>query len=558
MMIRKHPILFASSLAASGAALYCQHDESVKREWGAMYDSYMRIFRLVGTVGLMTGDYAYQLYVKDKDFRALIDDNRKKLRELQEEQERLHLRLFDIQKSISPAKERDGIKSDLLIDIRKNEDDIDAQGAIVADLTHQTKERYADIHVRNATRLRDMCANNKGLYIKLGQHLAMQDYAFPVEYLEILRSLLANNPVSSFDSVKRVFREEFGQDIDQVFDKFDDKPIASASLAQVHIAWKDGKKYAVKVQHDGLLYGSTVDRLVITKLVDLMPQIFPDFKYQWLTREMNLNLPLELDFRIEAQNVHTTRDNLEKLILSGDVAVPTVEDAWSSSRVLTMSFEEGVYVTNEPQIQSWGLNRNQISQTISRIFGEQIFRHGFVHCDPHEANLLVRPHPTIPHRGQIVLLDHGLYRKLQDDFRQNYVRLWQGIIMRDEESIEKYCRRLNAGDMYSLLAAMLTMKPWNDIVTRTEKDRFAEKDKDTQLIMLQSYAALYYQEIVDLLNDVPSDLLLLFKTNDCLRHLDRVLKTPVNSTTGKIQCLLLFTLCDAKSVSFGVVSLCSI
>eukprot|EP01039_Chlorochromonas_danica_P015618 gene15618-18384_t len=176
MMIRKHPILFASSLAASGAALYCQHDESVKREWGAMYDSYMRIFRLVGTVGLMTGDYAYQLYVKDKDFRALIDENRKKLRELQEEQERLHLKLFDIQKSKSPAKERDGIKSELLIDIRKNEDDIDVQGAIVADLTHQTKERYADIHVRNATRLRDMCANNKGLYIKLGQHLAMQDY----------------------------------------------------------------------------------------------------------------------------------------------------------------------------------------------------------------------------------------------------------------------------------------------------------------------------------------------------------------------------------------------
>eukprot|EP01037_Dinobryon_pediforme_P043598 gene43598-54739_t len=194
---------------------------------------------------------------------------------------------------------------------------------------------------------------------------------------------------------------------------------------------------------------------------------------------MDLNLPLEVDCRIGARNVHTTRDKLEKLILSGDVAVPAVDEAWSSSRVLTMSFEEGVYVTNEPQIQSWGLNRTQMSQTISRIFGEQIFRHGFVHCDPHEANLLVRPHPTVPHRGQIVLLDHGLYRKLQDDFRQNYVRLWQGIIMRDEESIEKYCRRLNAGDMYSLLAAMLTMKPWNDIVTRTEKDRFAEKDKDT-------------------------------------------------------------------------------
>ena len=57
--------------------------------------------------------------------------------------------------------------------------------------------------------------------------------------------------------------------------------------------------------------------------------------------------------------------------------------------------------------------------------------------------------------------------------------------------------------------------------------------KATDLILLQSYAKLYYQEIVDLLASVPSDLLLVFKTNDCLRHLDKVLSTPVNSTAGK-------------------------
>lgn len=536
LTLRKRPFLILSAIGGAGATTYYHSDDHVKREWNAFFDSYMRIFRLVGTVTVMTGDYAYQLYVKDKDFRTTIDSSRRKLRELQEEQERLHLQLFRIQKTkYANASEKlslENEKKNLLLTIKKNEDDIDEQGIVVSDLVEQSKERYADIHIRNATRLRDMCANNRGLYIKLGQHLAMQDYAFPVEYLEILRSLLANNPLSSYDSVQRVFQEEFGKGIHDVFDKFEENPIASASLAQVHIAWKDGKKYAVKIQHDGLLYGSTIDRLVITKLVDFMPRIFPDFRYQWLSREMNLNVPLELDFRIEARNIMRTTENMESLILKGDVAVPRVENDLTSQRVLTMTFEEGVYVNNEAQIAAWGLNRNQISHTISRIFGEQIFRHGFVHCDPHEANLLVRPHPSIPKRSQIVLLDHGLYRQLDEQFRHDYVRLWRSILLRDEENIEKYCRRLNAGDMYSLLAAMLTMKPWNDIVTRTEKDRFAEKDKDAQLVMLQSYAALYYQEIVNLLNDVPSDLLLLFKTNDCLRHLDRVLKTPVNSTTG--------------------------
>jgi aarF domain-containing kinase len=538
LRVRKRSVLLFPALGGLGVTAYYQSNNAVQREWDAFFESYMRIFRLMGTVGAMTFDYAYQLYVKDKDFREKIDSSRRMLRKLQEEQERLHLKMFEIQKTkplSANAKRSIEIEKDQLLScIKKNEDDIDFQGDIVADLAQQSKERYSDIHVRNATRLRDMCAKNKGLYIKLGQHLAMQDYAFPAEYLEILRCLLANNPVSPYDSVRRVFREEFGKDLEEVFDKFEKKPIASASLAQVHIAWKDDKKYAVKIQHDGLLYGSAIDRLVITKLVDLMPRIFPDFRYQWLTREMNLNLPLELDFRIEANNIFKATTNLQRMIASGDVAVPFVENELSSQRVLTMSYEDGVYVTNESQLQSWGLNRTQISQAISRIFGEQIFRHGFVHCDPHEANLLVRPHPWIPKRAQIVLLDHGLYRQLGTQFRHDYVRLWRSILMRDEENIEKYCRRLNAGDMYSLLAAMLTMKPWNDIVTRTGKDRLAEKDKDAQLVMLQSYAALYYQEIVNLLNDVPSDLLLLFKTNDCLRHLDRVLKTPVNSTAGKL------------------------
>ena len=64
--------------------------------------------------------------------------------------------------------------------------------------------------------------------------------------------------------------------------------------------------------------------------------------------------------------------------------------------------------------------------------------------------------------------------------------------------------------------------------------RFVKKNKMSQNLMLQSYALQYYQEIVNLLGVIPSDLLLLFKTNDCLRHLDKILQTPVNSTAGKL------------------------
>jgi aarF domain-containing kinase len=91
--------------------------------------------------------------------------------------------------------------------------------------------------------------------------------------------------------------------------------------------------------------------------------------------------------------------------------------------------------------------------------------------DPHEANILIRPHPKQRYAGQIVLLDHGLYRQLSSSFRLDYLHLWEHLLLRNESQIEYYCRKLQAGDLYSLLAAMLMMKPWHDIMVTTQEDR---------------------------------------------------------------------------------------
>ncbi len=95
-----------------------------------------------------------------------------------------------------------------------------------------------------------------------------------------------------------------------------------------------------------------------------------------------------------------------------------------------MSFEEGVFVSDIKSIDKMGISKKKLSSLISRVYCEQIFRHGFVHCDPHEANLLVRQHPNqTAGRPQLVLLDHGLYRELDDGFRRNYCRLWRYFIL---------------------------------------------------------------------------------------------------------------------------------
>jgi aarF domain-containing kinase len=84
--------------------------------------------------------------------------------------------------------------------------------------------------------------------------------------------------------------------------------------------------------------------------------------------------------------------------------------------------------------------------------------------------MLVRPHPRNPALPQIVLLDHGLYRNLEPDFREHYTRLWCGIICGDVKAIKKHCSAMGAEELYPLMAAMLTKKPWDDIIsTQTER-----------------------------------------------------------------------------------------
>ena len=160
------------------------------------------------------------------------------------------------------------------------------------------------------------------------------------------------------------------------------------------------------------------------------------------------------------------------MIKDGDVAIPESFIQLSSSRVLTMSFEDGCYITDQETLVKEKIQPAHIARTVSKMFCEQIFKHGFVHCDPHEANFVIRPNPLKPGHPQIVLLDHGLYRELDDNFRRSYCRLWQSIISSDEDGIKLYCKELNAGRMFTLLSAILTMRPWDDI-TSDDISRYA-------------------------------------------------------------------------------------
>lgn len=389
-----------------------------------------------------------------------------------------------------------------------------------------------ECHSRGAQRLLNLCFSNGGIYIKLGQHIAMLDHLLPDVYVKTMRNnLLDKCPVSSWKAVTRTIREDFGCEWNEIFSDMDSIPIASASLAQVHVAKsKDtGEKLAVKIQHEDLRETSYVDLQAIEGLVRFVRYMAPNADYMWLVREANENLPRELDFRAEAENAIRCKAMLESSsALHGSVDVPHIYLDHTSARVLTMEWVDGVSIADTAGLQSIHCKPKSLARVIATCFSEMIYRFGNVHADPHIANMLVRK--TASGGWQLVLLDHGLYRQLNDEFRLEYSKLWKALILGDIKGITESAANMNAADSVPLFAGMLTQRQWKD-VTKWKKgtNRLGNDRTEAEKEEIQEFVGQHAQEIGSLLGKVPRELLLLLKTNDCLRSVDKELGAGYNT-----------------------------
>jgi len=351
-----------------------------------------------------------------------------------------------------------------------------------------------------------------------------------------MEATLTQAPQDAFHQVRRVVEQDLGAPLESAFSSFEEQPIASASLAQVHLATlrSTGQRVAVKVQHEGLRELSQVDIGTIAFLVDTVKRIFPKFEYTWLVDEIKQNLPRELDFRLEGKNCEQAGRNFAD---DDRVVVPTIYWEHTTARVLTMSFEPGCYITNVQGIVAQGVRPADVAAVYSDLFSKQVFKHGFVHADPHAGNVLVRQHPARPGKPQIVLLDHGLYRPLDDAFRVSYARLWRALIFGDEQGIKRESEAMGAGDMYKLFAAILTTRSW-DQVSQSSLDSLQVDGSESGKALTSSYAKQYQDEIQEILCRLPREMLLLLKTNDCMRAVDVALGTPVNTfVTMAVDCV---------------------
>ncbi|KAL4964812.1 ABC1 kinase family protein [Aspergillus stella-maris] len=394
--------------------------------------------------------------------------------------------------------------------------------------TATPEERSEAIHAchkRCAERTLRVLEKNGSIFIKLGQHLSSMGYLLPLEWTTTFIPLQDKCPVSSIESIEEMFVADTGKRIDELFDSFEPIPIGAASLAQVHVGTLKGtgQKVAVKVQHPALAEWAPLDLALTRFTFSTLKRFFPEYDLEWLSKEMDLSLPQELDFRMEAQNANRAREHFQK---HSDAPLVIPEVISAQKRILVMEFISGSRPDDLGFLDSNGIDRDEVSAALAHIFNEMIFGDNApLHCDPHGGNIAIRKNTNRRgHNFDIILYDHGLYRDISRETRRNYAKLWLAVIEADEARMREYSRKV-AGvtdEQFPLFASAITGRDYTVLSKKSIASNRTAQEKEN---ISSSLGEGLLQQLVELLGQVPRIMLLILKTNDLTRSLDENLHT---------------------------------
>jgi aarF domain-containing kinase len=151
------------------------------------------------------------------------------------------------------------------------------------------------------------------------------------------------------------------------------------------------------------------------------------------------------------------------------IVIPKIYWQYTTESVLVMSYEEGKSITNRDYIRKNNIQIKDIANILTDAFNKQIFEFGFVHSDPHPGNLFVRKEKVNgKEMTKLVLLDHGLYRDLDDSFRYNYCLLWRGLITQNKDFLRESCNALGV-TQFELFISVLTSNTYDSIMSEDNK-----------------------------------------------------------------------------------------
>jgi ubiquinone biosynthesis protein len=294
--------------------------------------------------------------------------------------------------------------------------------------------RMGAVHRRNAVRVERTIIKLQGLFIKVGQLLSIMANFLPEQFRAELEGLQDQVPPRPFSDIEQRILADFGRPVDQLFGRFERRPLASASLGQVHEAFlKDGTRVAVKVQHRDIDEITRLDLKTIRRIMAIVQFFLPVRGLDAYYHQIRQMIAEELDFSREAKNIERIAHNFAT---DPAVVFPRVVAELSTRHVLTTSFVEGVKVGDTNGIEAAGIDRKELARKIVRTYCQMIFVDGLYHADPHPGNMLARTD------GSLVLLDFGAVAELSPSMREGIPEFLEGVIRRDTNRLIKALKKM--------------------------------------------------------------------------------------------------------------------
>ena len=381
-------------------------------------------------------------------------------------------------------------------------------------------------HERGAARARACCASNGGLYVKAGQFVSASAGAVPAAYARELSKLQDEVEAAPRREALEVIRDAFdGASPEELFEEFDEEPMAAASLAQVHraVLRGSGAEVAVKVQRPGLERQIESDIATMRWLVRLTKFFFPEFDFSFMVSEFQSRLEKEIDFEAEGRNC----ERLKAAFADDDrVDAPSVHWDFTTKRVLTMEFIRGEKLTNIQGMRAKGLDPERAALALSDCFARMLLVHGFMHGDPHPGNLLCRAHPDGSGRTQVVLLDHGLYSELAEDTRRAMCDLWIAIAVGDAERAGSASRTLKVPDEFVWLMPLT-------LARKTPSGDPVDRKAIAKLFGGAGRPGLGEASLLG--NNLPKEMMIVLRANALVRNLIKALGDSRESSVSALE-----------------------
>ena len=448
-----------------------------------------------------------------------------------------------------------------------------------------------DVHRRNAIKFNDLLRTNGGLYLKIGQAIAMQSAVLPPEFQKMFAKMFDDAPQNDWKDVERVIREDFGASPEEVFGisfsgeegkgVMEKAARASASVAQVHWArLPDGREVALKIQKREIAQQVTWD-LYTFKIVARIYGWWFDIPFYSLVPFITERLMLETDFVNEADNSERMKEfvNSEPR-LRDRVYIPKVYRELSSRRVMTTEWIEGVRLWDKasitrpwrggygkgspgshgtpldgpsreklaselhqgttsnlkPNRTSWkgpkqdgglGLSLKEVMTTMVDLFSAQMFLFGWVHCDPHPGNIFIRRLPS--GRAELVLIDHGLYIHMSPKFRHQYSTFWRALISFDNATLKSVVSTWGVQNP-DIFASATLMRPYeggDQSTTRAINNLSKAEKQKRQYEMQQAFRKGFRQIFADEAA-FPRELIFIGRNMRIVQGNNQFLGSPVN------------------------------